>query len=103
LDEISAGDADWQRVLEAFWRDFKPKTAEVMEQKPSDITAELDKFLAPYLFLNGRMAPIHGFVLNVALANSRCAVVVLAHLSLVPTIRNANSPANSPSPAALTA
>ena len=50
LDEISAGDADWQRVLEAFWRDFKPKTAEVMEQKPSDITAELDKFLAPYLF-----------------------------------------------------
>ncbi|MFD1765780.1 type I DNA topoisomerase [Sphingorhabdus buctiana] len=50
LDEISAGDADWQRVLEAFWRDFKPKTAEVLEQKPSDITAELDKFLAPYLF-----------------------------------------------------
>ena len=50
LDEISSGDANWQRVLEAFWRDFKPKTAEVMEQKPSDITAELDKFLAPYLF-----------------------------------------------------
>ena len=50
LDEISAGDANWQRVLEAFWHDFKPKTAEVMEQKPSDITAELDKFLAPYLF-----------------------------------------------------
>lgn len=50
LDEISAGEADWQRVLAAFWRDFKPKTAEVMEQKPSDITAELDKFLAPYLF-----------------------------------------------------
>ncbi|MGL5839570.1 MAG: topoisomerase C-terminal repeat-containing protein, partial [Sphingorhabdus sp.] len=38
------------RVLDAFWRDFKPKTAEVMEQKPSDITVELDKFLAPYLF-----------------------------------------------------
>lgn len=50
LDEISAGDANWQRVLEAFWRDFKPKTAEVMEQKPSDITAALDTFLAPYLF-----------------------------------------------------
>jgi DNA topoisomerase-1 len=50
LDHISAGDADWQQVLDAFWRDFKPKTAEVMEQKPSDITAELDKFLAPYLF-----------------------------------------------------
>lgn len=50
LDEISGGRADWQVFLDSFWRDFKPKTAEVMEQKPSDITAELDKFLAPYLF-----------------------------------------------------
>jgi DNA topoisomerase-1 len=37
-------------VLEAFWRDFKPKTAEVMEQKPSEITAAIDDFLAPWLF-----------------------------------------------------
>src|SRR3546814_5149254 len=50
LDEVSGGRAAWQKVLEAFWRDFKPKTAEVMEQKPSDITAELDKFLEPMLF-----------------------------------------------------
>ena len=50
LDDISDGRAQWQAFLESFWRDFKPKTAEVMEQKPSDITAELDKFLAPYLF-----------------------------------------------------
>ncbi len=50
LDEISAGQADWQKFLEGFWQDFKPKTAEVMEQKPSEVTAELDKFLAPYLF-----------------------------------------------------
>jgi DNA topoisomerase I len=50
LDEISAGDANWQKFLEGFWQDFKPKTAEVMEQKPSEVTAELDKFLAPYLF-----------------------------------------------------
>ncbi|NNM76018.1 type I DNA topoisomerase [Sphingomonas sp. ID1715] len=50
LDEISGGRAEWQKVLEAFWRDFKPKTAEVMEQKPSDITAALDEFLAPFLF-----------------------------------------------------
>src|SRR3546814_5468391 len=50
LDEVSGGRAAWQKVLEAFWRDFKPKTAEVMEQKPSDITAELDKFLVPMLF-----------------------------------------------------
>ncbi|OHD00716.1 MAG: DNA topoisomerase I [Sphingomonadales bacterium RIFCSPLOWO2_12_FULL_63_15] len=50
LDDISGGRAQWQEVLEAFWRDFKPKTAEIMEQKPSDITAELDKFLEPMLF-----------------------------------------------------
>jgi len=50
LDEVSGGRADWQKVLADFWRDFKPKTAEVMEQKPSDITAALDEFLAPYLF-----------------------------------------------------
>ncbi|MFZ5748428.1 MAG: type I DNA topoisomerase [Pseudomonadota bacterium] len=50
LDDVSGGRAGWQAVLEDFWRDFKPRTAEVMEQKPSDITAELDKFLEPYLF-----------------------------------------------------
>jgi DNA topoisomerase-1 len=50
LDEISGGRADWQEVLADFWRDFKPKTAEIMEKKPSDVTAELDTFLAPMLF-----------------------------------------------------
>jgi DNA topoisomerase-1 len=50
LDDISGGRAAWRDVLEGFWRDFKPKTAEVMEQKPSEITAALDEFLAPYLF-----------------------------------------------------
>ncbi len=50
LDDVSGGRAQWQSVLEAFWKDFKPKTTEVMEQKPSEVTAELDLFLAPYLF-----------------------------------------------------
>jgi DNA topoisomerase I len=50
LDDVSGGRAQWQAVLEAFWRDFKPKTAEVMERKPSDITADLDTYLAPMLF-----------------------------------------------------
>jgi DNA topoisomerase I len=50
LDDVSGGRAQWQSVLEEFWRDFKPKTVEVMEQKPSEVTAELDIFLAPYLF-----------------------------------------------------
>jgi DNA topoisomerase-1 len=50
LDDVSGGRADWQAVLDAFWRDFKPKTAEVMERKPSEVTAALDEFLGPYLF-----------------------------------------------------
>ena len=50
LDDVSGGRAQWQSVLEAFWKDFKPKTVEVMDQKPSEVTAELDLFLAPYLF-----------------------------------------------------
>ena len=50
LDDVSGGRAGWQAVLEAFWKDFKPKTAEVMEQKPSEVTKALDEFLGPYLF-----------------------------------------------------
>jgi DNA topoisomerase-1 len=50
LDDISGGRAQWQEVLEAFWKDFKPKTAEIMEQQPSAITAALDDFLSPWLF-----------------------------------------------------
>jgi len=50
LDDVSGGRAQWQAVLDAFWRDFKPKTAEVMERKPSEVTQALDEFLAPYLF-----------------------------------------------------
>ncbi|MEA3065697.1 MAG: topoisomerase [Sphingomonadales bacterium] len=50
LDEISGGRLQWQAVLEEFWRDFKPKTAEIMEQQPSAITAALDDFLSPWLF-----------------------------------------------------
>ncbi|MGL4314199.1 MAG: DNA topoisomerase, partial [Sphingomonas sp.] len=50
LDDVSGGRAEWQAVLEAFWRDFKPRTQQVMDFKPSEVTAELDKFLEPYLF-----------------------------------------------------
>ena len=50
LDDVSGGRLDWQKLLDDFWRDFKPKAGEVMEQKPSEITAALDEFLAPWLF-----------------------------------------------------
>ncbi len=50
LDNVSGGRAEWKVVLADFWRDFKPKSDEVMEKKPSEITAELDEFLSDYLF-----------------------------------------------------
>ena len=50
LDDVSGGRLDWQKLLDAFWRDFKPKAGEVMDQKPSEITQALDEFLAPWLY-----------------------------------------------------
>ncbi len=50
LDDVSGGRLDWQRLLEAFWRDFRPKAGEVMDQKPSEITQALDEFLEPWLY-----------------------------------------------------
>jgi DNA topoisomerase-1 len=50
LDDISGGRLEWQKVLEEFWRDFKPKTVEIMERQPSEVTAALNDFLAPWLF-----------------------------------------------------
>jgi len=53
LDEVSAGNGEWKVLLEAFWRDFKPKSDEVMLRQPSEVTAELDVFLSDYLFPPG--------------------------------------------------
>ena len=50
LDDVSGGRLDWQKLLDAFWRDFQPKAGEVMDQKPSEITEALDEFLAPWLY-----------------------------------------------------
>jgi DNA topoisomerase-1 len=50
LDDVSGGRLDWQKLLGDFWRDFKPKAGEVMDQKPSEITQSLDEFLAPWLY-----------------------------------------------------
>ena len=50
LDDVSGGRAAWKAVLEAFWRDFKPKSDEVMERQPSEVTQALDEFLSDYLF-----------------------------------------------------
>jgi len=50
LDDVSGGRLEWQKLLDDFWRDFKPKAGEVMDQKPSEITQALDEFLAPWLY-----------------------------------------------------
>jgi DNA topoisomerase I len=50
LDDVSGGRLDWQKLLDDFWRDFRPKAGEVMDQKPSEITKALDEFLAPWLY-----------------------------------------------------
>ncbi len=50
LDDVSGGRLDWQKLLDDFWRDFKPKAGEVMDQKPSEITQAIDEFLAPWLY-----------------------------------------------------
>ena len=50
LDEVSGGRAEYKALLEAFWKDFKPKSDEVMEKKPSEVTEALDEFLSDYLF-----------------------------------------------------
>ncbi|VWX52026.1 type I DNA topoisomerase [Novosphingobium sp. 9U] len=50
LDDVSGGRAEWKDVLAAFWRDFKPKSDEVMDRKPSEVMEGLDEFLGDYLF-----------------------------------------------------
>ncbi|MFL6829840.1 MAG: type I DNA topoisomerase [Sphingomicrobium sp.] len=50
LDDVSGGRLDWQKLLDDFWRDFKPKAGEVMDQKPSEVTQAIDEFLAPWLY-----------------------------------------------------
>jgi DNA topoisomerase I len=50
LDVVSDGRANWKDLLAKFWKDFKPKSDEVMAQKPSEVTEALDEFLSDYLF-----------------------------------------------------
>ncbi|MEQ1498914.1 MAG: type I DNA topoisomerase [Novosphingobium sp.] len=50
LDDVSGGRENWKVLLGKFWKDFKPKSDEVMERKPSEVTEALDEFLSDYLF-----------------------------------------------------
>ncbi|MEZ5694598.1 MAG: type I DNA topoisomerase [Altererythrobacter sp.] len=50
LDTVSDGREAWKDLLAKFWKDFKPKADEVMEQLPSEVTEALDGYLSDYLF-----------------------------------------------------
>ncbi|MDZ4307239.1 type I DNA topoisomerase [Allopontixanthobacter sp.] len=50
LDTVSDGREEYKDLLAKFWKDFKPKTEEVMEFKPSEVSEKLDEFLSDYLF-----------------------------------------------------
>lgn len=50
LDDVSGGREEWKVLLAKFWKDFKPKSDEVMERKPSEVTEALDEFLSDFLF-----------------------------------------------------
>ena len=50
LDEVSAGNLDYLKVLGDFWGDFEKATKDILEMRPSDVTVALDEFLAPLLF-----------------------------------------------------
>ncbi|MEM6480014.1 MAG: topoisomerase C-terminal repeat-containing protein, partial [Pseudomonadota bacterium] len=49
-DTVSDGREDYKELLAKFWRDFKPKTEEIMEKMPSEVTEALDVYLEDYLF-----------------------------------------------------
>jgi DNA topoisomerase-1 len=98
LDDVSGGRAAWKQVLAEFWRDFKPKSDEVMEKKPSEVTAELDVFLEDYLFPRAPTAR-SARMPSVAMAAWRCAAAAMARSLPARTIPSASSPASLPSPA----
>jgi len=50
LDDISAGNADWQEVLARFWRDFKAAVDETAELRITDVLEKINEVLEPHLF-----------------------------------------------------
>ncbi|MEM9048548.1 MAG: type I DNA topoisomerase [Pseudomonadota bacterium] len=50
LDDITAGKADWQEVLNRFWRDFRAAVDETAELRITDVLEKINEVLAPHLF-----------------------------------------------------
>ncbi|MDB5450631.1 MAG: topA [Phenylobacterium sp.] len=50
LDQVSAGDLDWKVLLREFWKDFHPKTEEILNVSTREVLDGLDAALAPFLY-----------------------------------------------------
>ncbi|MEM0948656.1 MAG: type I DNA topoisomerase [Pseudomonadota bacterium] len=50
LDDITAGERDWQDVLGRFWRDFTAAIAETSELRITEVLEKINEVLEPHLF-----------------------------------------------------
>ena len=50
LDKVSAGELDWKVLLREFWKDFHPKTEEILALTTRAVLDDLDTALAPFLY-----------------------------------------------------
>ncbi|SLN49411.1 type I DNA topoisomerase [Pseudooctadecabacter jejudonensis] len=50
LDHVSAGNADYKKVLESFWRDFKVTIDEAMDNSITEVLEKINEVLAPHIF-----------------------------------------------------
>ena len=98
LDDVSGGRLDWQKLLDSFWRDFKPKAGEVMDQKPSEITERSMSSSRRGFIRRARTGRIRASVRNAATAGCPYAAASSARSSLAPIIPSAATPRNSARP-----
>ncbi|MFO8126602.1 type I DNA topoisomerase [Yoonia sp.] len=50
LDEVSAGHADYKKVLRQFWRDFSAAIAETADLRITEVLEKINEVLEPHLF-----------------------------------------------------
>ena len=50
LDEVSAGEADYKKVLSNFWNDFSAAIAETSELRITEVLEKINEVLEPHLF-----------------------------------------------------
>ncbi|MGJ8621642.1 MAG: type I DNA topoisomerase [Yoonia sp.] len=50
LDEVSAGEADYKKVLGQFWRDFSAAIAETADLRITEVLEKINEVLEPHLF-----------------------------------------------------